>query len=404
MKNSWTIAGLLLLSGVLTHCTGQVPANEGNGPVTVGSNAPVGGGCDGCELMFIGMPNTLSSIDTSPGWTEAGQKLLVTGTVFKSGGQIPAPGVVVYYWQTDHTGHYAPGKGLDEQAKRHGHIRGWVRTDEQGKYTIYTIRPAPYPGEDIPAHIHTSIKEPAIADAYYIDEFVFDDDPLLTTAKRRALENRGGSGIIRVLVDGDLQVAEHNIILGLNIPGYPDKAVSHSASGLEVGQDNPSFTPFHAFGPDKGSKACPVCKYGRYNGILYFVGDHPEWDGIKEWLLFLEKESAARGKFLKAYFIYGDQQGYDKTNREAQLEQLGATLKLRYTALTFVPSFTDTVSDVYLNKIDPEVQNTFILYKNGTIMAKFVDLGASAANFQRIQDVLNGSQNDYFKLPRLTQE
>ncbi|MGV9013746.1 MAG: hypothetical protein ACOH13_14225 [Flavobacteriales bacterium] len=50
------------------------------------------------------------------------------------------------------------------------------------------------------------------------------------------------------------------------------------------------------------------------------------------------------------------------------------------------------------------MQNTFILYKNGSIMAKFVDLKASAANFQRIQDVLNGSQNEYFKLPRLTQE
>ena len=34
-----------------------------------------------------------------------------------------------------------------------------------------------------------------IENEYYIDEFVFDDDVLLTGAKRKALENRGGSGV-----------------------------------------------------------------------------------------------------------------------------------------------------------------------------------------------------------------
>ena len=32
-------------------------------------------------------------------------------------------------------------------------------------------------------------------------------------------ENRGGSGVLRVLIDKNYQVAEHNIILGLN-PDY----------------------------------------------------------------------------------------------------------------------------------------------------------------------------------------
>ena len=181
----------------------------------------VGGGCDGCEIMYVGMPANIKSVDTSAGWAEKGQKLLVTGTVFKLGGKTPAPNVVIYYWQTDNNGYYSLKQGLDEKAKRHGHIRGWVKTDENGKYSIYTIKPAPYPNENIPAHIHTSIKEPNIDNEYYIDEFVFDDDKYLTGEKRKALENRGGSGILRVLPSGDLQIAEHNIILGLNIPNYP---------------------------------------------------------------------------------------------------------------------------------------------------------------------------------------
>ncbi len=231
----------------LTACHGQTAKSQNQRPTPTDQNKIVGGGCDGCELMFVGMPHEIKPVDYSPGWTEKGQKLLVTGIVYKPSGQTPAPGVIIYYWQTDHNGYYSPKAGMDERAKRHGHIRGWVKTDENGKYSIYTIRPAPYPDRDIPAHIHISIKEPSIADEYYIDEFVFDDDQLLIPAVRqKPLENRGGSGILRVLVKDDLQIAEHNIILGLNIPNYPETVKTGKQSGLEIGEDNPSFTPFLA--------------------------------------------------------------------------------------------------------------------------------------------------------------
>ena len=150
------------------------------------------------------------------------QKLLIAGTIFKQDGRTPAPNVILYYYHTDINGYYAKREGLDQRVARHGYIRGWVKSDEKGRYAIYTVRPAPYPNGDMPAHIHPSIKEPDIDKEYYIDEFVFDDDTLLTPAKRNALENRGGSGILKVSQKGDLQVAEHNIILGLNIPNYPE--------------------------------------------------------------------------------------------------------------------------------------------------------------------------------------
>ena len=98
-----------------------------------------------------------------------------------------------------------------------------LKSNENGKYSIYTVRPGPYPNTDFEAHIHPAIKEPNIDKEYYIDEFVFDDDTLLTGEKRKKLENRGGSGILRVFEKGDLQIAEHNIILGLHIPNYPEK-------------------------------------------------------------------------------------------------------------------------------------------------------------------------------------
>ena len=206
---------------VFVACKGQTKKkdNQLNDPQVQGKI--VGGGCDGCEIMYVGMPADIKPVDTSSGWSEKGQKLLLTGTVYQKDGNTPAPGVIIYYWQTDNTGHYSPREGMDVKANRHGHIRGWVKTGEKGKYSIYTIRPVPYPNADIPAHIHTAIKEPKIKNEYYIDEFVFDEDPILTDAKRKGFENRGGSGILKIRESGNLQIAEHDIILGLNIPDYP---------------------------------------------------------------------------------------------------------------------------------------------------------------------------------------
>ena len=131
--------------------------------------------------------------------------------------------MIVYYWQTDNNGLYSPSKTMDKGAERHGHIRGWVKTGTDGKYAIYTVKPAPYPNSNNPAHIHILIKEPDIENAYFIDEFVFDDDKLVTSQMRNNESKRGGSGILQLKTKGNIKAAEHDIILGLNIPGYPSR-------------------------------------------------------------------------------------------------------------------------------------------------------------------------------------
>ncbi len=377
-------------------CTGQTRqpglSNNGNSEV-------VGGPFENGDFLYIGMPKTIHAVDTSTGFTQAGQKLLITGTIFKPDGKTPAPGVILYYYHTDVNGYYANRQDLDQRVKRHGYIRGWVKSDAGGHYSIYTVRPAPYPNADIPAHIHPAIKEPGIDKEYYIDEFVFDDDKLLTTKQRNGLENRGGSGVLRVIQKGDLQIAEHNIIPGLNIPNYPRSKKNEIQSGLQIGEDNPSFTPFHAWGPDKGTRTCPVCKYGRYHGIVYFVGNHPNWPQIKKWLSFLEQQSITRKKYLKAYFVYGNKNGYDKQQRENELAQIGMELNLHQIALTFVPSLTDRQSEADLNKINPEVENTIVIYKNRSIVDKYIDLPPSLENFALISGVLDKTRGVYFHLP-----
>lgn len=379
---------ILFLSSLLTSCMGQSTspkASSGRG----NEKSIIGGPFENEKFMYIGMPKDIKSVDTSKGWTQKGQKLLITGTIYKLDGKTPAPGVILYYYHTDVHGVYANRQGLDPRVVRHGYIRGWVKSDANGKYAIYTVKPAPYPGREAEAHIHPAVKEPQIDKEYYIDEFVFDDDSLLTGEKRKRLENRGGSGVLRTYKQGDLEIAEHNIILGLHIPNYPEKEVSLMQSGLHIGEDQPSFMPFHAFGPDKGSRACPVCKYGRYQGVIYFVGNKPDWSDIKKWLVFLEQQSATRGKYLKVYFVYGKEKEYNKVTREKELEKLGEELQLKNIDLTYVPSFSDTESEINLSQIDPNVENTFIIYRNRTIIGKFINFKPAPDNFELIEAELN---------------
>lgn len=398
MKRLIHFALIVFLFNGMTGCKGQTKQATSNSNNSNNKNGIVGGPFENGDFMYIGMPENIKSIDTSAGWTQKGQKLLVTGTIYKLDGKTPAPNVILYYYHTDINGVYAGKQGLDPRVVRNGYIRGWVKSDANGKYAIYTVRPAHYPNTNFEEHIHPAIKEPNIDKEYYIDEFVFDDDKLLTGEKRKKLENRGGSGILRVLISGDLQIAEHNIILGLNIPNYPETIKTEKQSGLEIGEDNPSFIPFHAFGPDKGTRTCPVCKYGRFHGIVYFVGNNPNWDDIKKWLTFLEQESVIRSKYLKAYFVYGNEKDYDKDTRQNELENIGLELNLKNIALTFVPSMTDTESEVNLNKINPSVENTFVIFKHRAIIDKFINFEATAVNFKIISSTLDKTKGEYFYL------
>lgn len=215
------------------------------------------------------------------------------------------------------------------------------------------------------------------------------------------MDNRGGSGVLRLVKQGGLLVGERNLMLGLNIPHHNGGDGNHPNSGRPVGEDLSSFTPYHAWGPDEGTSVCPICKYGWYHGVLYFVGTNPNWEDIKSWLLFLEGEAERRADKLKVYFVYGNDDKYEHNHRVSELKQLGRKLHLKHVALTFVPSFADQSSEIHLNRINPGVKNTFLIYKRSRVIGNFVDLRATPSNFETITNLLDGSINDYFSLPKV---
>ncbi|WP_299707844.1 intradiol ring-cleavage dioxygenase [uncultured Pontibacter sp.] len=180
----------------------------------------VGGPCEGCEAIHEYGDKILSPVDTLPNFGKAGtDKIKVTGIVYQQDGKTPAEGVILYIYHTDETGIY-PKKG-DEHgwAKRHGYLRGWVMTGSDGRYTFYTLRPGTYPTRTEPAHIHATVKEPG-KNEYYLDDYLFEGDPLLTQKVRTSRPMRGGSGIVTLKEKDGLLVAERDIVLGQNIPSY----------------------------------------------------------------------------------------------------------------------------------------------------------------------------------------
>lgn len=169
--------------------------------------------CEGCEGAHERAPATLDWHARIGPASEPGDAMRIEGRVLKSDGITAAPGVVVYAYQTSAKGLYANGTPETEWSRRHGRLRGWAKTDATGRYAFDTIKPAPYPRQTMPAHVHLTIVEPG-RPAYYIDDIVFAGEFGVTPAYRTAQELRGGSGIVKLArtTDGGW-LARRNIIL-----------------------------------------------------------------------------------------------------------------------------------------------------------------------------------------------
>jgi len=183
---------------------------------TTAQEPVLGGPCEGCELVFAGLPATLDAIARIAPPEEPGERLVIEGTVRDRAGHA-VPGIIVYAYQTDATGVYPRGE------TRHGRLRGWARSDAQGRYRFETIRPAAYPTRTVPQHVHMHVIEPGRG-TYYIDDIVFSDDPLLDDEARKSMrQGRGGHGEVQPTRDGNgIWQVRRDIELGKGVPGYPD--------------------------------------------------------------------------------------------------------------------------------------------------------------------------------------
>jgi protocatechuate 3,4-dioxygenase beta subunit len=79
-------------------------------------------------------------------------KVLVTDAVGN-----PQSNALVYVYHTSNKGWYSDTAAhiqMNEGDRRHARLFGYVRTNEDGRFELTTIKPGGYPQSTLPAHIH----------------------------------------------------------------------------------------------------------------------------------------------------------------------------------------------------------------------------------------------------------
>ncbi len=167
--------------------------------------------CEWCGATEA--PPSTNSNAIIAGKNEKGQRIKISGTVYQSDMQTPASDVILYLYHTNTKGIY-PKKGNETgNGVRHGYLRGWIKTDRDGSYSFETIRPKPYPGRAVPAHIHITVKE-SNKDEYWLKDYFFEDDNLLTEKDRKnSIEDDKFDHVISLSKQGQILIGNRDIKL-----------------------------------------------------------------------------------------------------------------------------------------------------------------------------------------------
>lgn len=165
----------------------------------------------GC--CFENMPSSLSNTVNIADNGEPGEKLIISGTIFKGDGKTPYPNIILYCFHTDNKGYYSKNGTERGVQKWHGKLHGWCKTDADGKYEIQTIKPARYPDNSMPAHIHAAVKKDD-GEMYWINDFVFKNDDLVNEKYLKSLEYVGGNGVVDIQKNtSDAWIGTRDIVL-----------------------------------------------------------------------------------------------------------------------------------------------------------------------------------------------
>ncbi|WP_458626532.1 hypothetical protein [Winogradskyella sp. PC D3.3] len=151
--------------------------------------------------------------DTIPEFRSKTNKLKLTGIIYQSDGVTPAKDVILFIEQPDEDGEFDLRNTGDARYVFH---RSWVKTDADGRYTLYTFVPGGDRRYNQMQQIFPLIKEP-LKQAYVVESFLFDEDPLLTETCRKRMAKKGDvTRILKLKTEDGIFVAERNITLKAN--------------------------------------------------------------------------------------------------------------------------------------------------------------------------------------------
>lgn len=177
-------AAAFALLPLVPGCRPDVSAQTGDADVRrrLLQNSIADADCGWCGARD--MPETVAAKAVIAGRDEKGERLIISGRVFRSDAKTPAPNTLIYLYHTDLEGIY--GRGNEH---KHGRFRGWLLTDAEGRYEFETIRPAQYPSRRFAAHIHMTVTTTETREDW-IDSILFEGDKLITARERES--RKGG--------------------------------------------------------------------------------------------------------------------------------------------------------------------------------------------------------------------
>jgi len=152
----------------------------------------------GAEAMgAIDVPMNVSWTTTLSNEKDKGEPMEISGTIYQPDGKTIAPNTLIYLYHTDFEGYY----GRTSSEHKHGRYRGWMLTDKNGRYSLRSIKAAPYPENRFAAHIHMTVTGVKQREDW-IDSILFEGDRLISTRERETAGSKGGFMPIVALTKG----------------------------------------------------------------------------------------------------------------------------------------------------------------------------------------------------------
>ena len=139
--------------------------------------------------------------------SEPGSPLVIHGRAYAADRKTPLANAVVFAYHTDREGVYdRPGSSAHSWR-----LRGWAKTDADGRFEFRTIRPGAYPGRSIAEHVHFTLFT-ASGERYHAGELNFADDNLVSASARATSERDGEFGSVRaVRREGAVQHVDYRL-------------------------------------------------------------------------------------------------------------------------------------------------------------------------------------------------